>query len=65
MNNPLTRHLREANEPYFAHMAFAMRFGLLGLISGAAAIVHAVFPFILVTTSSRAYRRMAVLLENR
>ena len=27
MNNILTRHLRETNEPYFEHMTFAMRFG--------------------------------------
>ncbi len=65
MDNILTRHLRETDERYFEHMAFAMRFGALGLISGAAAVVHAVFPFLLVTTSSRAHGRMATLLENR
>ena len=65
MDNILTRHLREADEAYFEHMAFAMRFGVWGLISGAAAVVHAVFPFLLVTASSRAYQRMVVMLEHR
>ena len=65
MDNILTRHLREVDERYFEHMAFAMRFGVLGLISGAAAVVHALFPFLFVTTSSRAYQRMAAMLEDR
>ena len=65
MDNILTRHLREANEPYFEHMAFAMRFGVLGVIAGVTAIVHSVFPFLCVTISSRAYGRMTAMLENR
>ena len=65
MDNILTRHLREANEPYFEHMAFAMRFGVLGVIAGVTAIVHSVFPFLFITTSSSAYRRMTAMLEKR
>ena len=65
MNTILTRHLRETNEPYFEHMAFAMRFGVWGVISGVTAIIHSIFPFLFVTTSSSAFRRMTAILENR
>ena len=65
MNNLLTRHLREANEPYFEHMVFAARFGVWGVISGVTAIIHSVFPFLFVNTSSSAFRRMVAMLENR
>jgi hypothetical protein len=65
MNNILTRHLREANEPYFKHMGFAMRFGIWGVISGVTAIIHSVFPFLFVTTSSGAFRRMTAMLVKR
>ena len=65
MNNILTRHLRETNEPYFEHMTFAMRFGVWGVISGVTAIIHSVFPFLFVTTASSAFRRMTTMLENR
>ncbi len=65
MDNILTRHLRETDEAYFEHLAFAMLFGVWGLMSGAAAVMHAVFPFLLVTASSRAYQRMVAMLENR
>ena len=65
MENILTRHLRETNEPYFEHMAFAMRFGVWGVISGVTAIIHSVFPFLFVTNSSSAFQRMTAMLENR
>jgi hypothetical protein len=61
MNTIFTRDLSETHEAYFEHMAFAMR----GVIAGVTAIVHSVFPFLFVTTSSSAFRRMTAMPENR
>ena len=43
----LTSHLREINKSYFVHFKDAFYYGLRLLIGGLAAIIHAIFPFIL------------------
>jgi hypothetical protein len=53
MPNPFTVHPASVGETYFRHMRFAFRFGGLMLLGGVAAVVHSVFPFLLVTTASR------------
>jgi hypothetical protein len=51
--NAFTKHPHAVGETYTAHMGFALRFGGRMLVGGLAAIVHAVFPFLCVTTASR------------
>jgi len=51
--NVFTEHPHAVGETYFEHMRFALRFGTRMLVGGLAAIVHAVFPFLCITTASR------------
>ena len=53
MTNPFTAHPASVNETYTQHFAFALRFRLRTLQGGSAAAIHAVFPFVFVTTASR------------
>ena len=53
MKNPFTAHPASVNETYFEHFGFALGFGLKMLAGGLAAVVHAVFPFLFVTTAGR------------
>jgi hypothetical protein len=60
--NPFTRHPSEVGETYAAHFFNASAFGLRMLAGGAAALVHAILPFLFVKTGSRTmdqlHRRM-------
>ena len=60
----LTKHLEEANESYFEHGFFALRFGFLMIIGGLAAIVHAIFPFLCRKTGSRCAMKIMKILED-
>lgn len=51
--NAFTDHPNSVGETYWEHMAFALRFGGRMMLGGAAAFVHALFPFLCVTTASR------------
>ncbi len=53
MSNPFTVHPQSVNETYWEHFAFAMCFGLKMTLGGFAALLHAVFPFLFVTTAGR------------
>ena len=53
MNNPFTAHPRAVNETYWQHFGFALRFGLKMTLGGLAALIHAIFPFLFVTTAGR------------
>ena len=53
MTNLFTAHPASAGQTYREHFAFALAFGLHMVIGGLAAIVHAVFPFVFITTASR------------
>ena len=53
MTNPFTTHPASVGETYTQHMAFALRYGLRMLRGGAAATIHAFFPFLCITTASR------------
>lgn len=63
--NPLTEHLREVGETYPEHLFRAAGFGLAMLAAGLACLVHALFPFLFVTTGSRCVRRLHSQMENR
>ena len=51
MTNPFTAHPASVGETYGQHFRFASRFG--PPVSATAAMVHAVLPFLFVTTASR------------
>ena len=51
MNNPFTAHPGSVNETYAEHFAFALKFGLKMTVGGLAAMVHALFPFLFITTA--------------
>ena len=59
----LTKHLEEANESYFEHGAFALKFASLMLCGGLAAVVHGIFPFLFEKTGSRYALKVMALLE--
>ena len=52
--NPFTAHPTSVGETYGQHCRFAFAFGIMMLLGGLAAIIHAFFPFLFVTTASQA-----------
>jgi carbon starvation protein CstA len=54
MANIFTAHSSAVGETYAEHCLFAFQFGARMTLGGLAAMVHAVFPFLFVTTASRA-----------
>ena len=65
MYNPFTKHPSKVNETYFEHMKCAFKFfyTLLGL--SIAALVHAVFPFLFVTTASSGVKKLNDCMKDR
>ena len=53
MPNLFTAHPVSVGESYGEHFAFALAFGVRMTLGGVAAVVHAVFPFLFITTASR------------
>lgn len=53
MANPFTAHPASVGESYGEHLGFALAFGVRMTLGGLAAIVHAVLPFLFITTASR------------
>jgi len=51
--NPFTAHPSAVGETYLEHLRFAFAFGLRMLGGALAAMVHAVLPFVFITTASR------------
>lgn len=64
MKNPFTAHPRSVNETYLEHLGFAMRFGGKMTVGGLAALLHAVFPFLFVTTAGRINDELQVMRQN-
>ena len=54
MTNLFTAHPSSVGETYAEHGRFALRFGVRMTMGGLAAMAHALFPFLFVTTASRA-----------
>lgn len=63
--NPLTEHLREAGETYPQHLVKAAGFGITMLAGGVACLVHALLPFLFVTTGSTCISRLHGRMESR
>lgn len=53
MTNPFTAHPHAVNETYWEHLGFAFGFGVKMAVGAAAAIVHAVLPFMFTNTAGR------------
>ena len=60
-----TEHPEKVDETYFEHMRFAAGFGGTLLRAGAAALIHAIFPFACETTASRAVKRLHARISGR
>lgn len=52
VRNLFTAHPAQGGETYFEHLKFAGGVGGQLLLAGLAALVHAIFPFVLQTTAS-------------
>jgi hypothetical protein len=65
MSNPFTDHPHEVGESYFEHLAAAGGFGVRMIGGGIACLVHAIFPFLCVTTGSRTTERLHRRLHGR
>jgi hypothetical protein len=61
MTNLFTAHPSSVGETYAEHGRFALRFGARMTMGGFAAMVHALFPFLFVTTASRALDELNAL----
>lgn len=64
-SNPLTLHLRTVGETYLEHAGIAWRTGAVLMTTALACFVHALFPFLFVTTGSRVIRRLHGEIEAR
>lgn len=51
--NPFSAHPASVGETYGEHCRFAFGFGVRMVVGGVAAMIHAVFPFVFVTTAGR------------
>jgi hypothetical protein len=51
--NPFTAHPSSVGETYTEHLRFAFGFGLRMLAGAIAAMIHALLPFLFITTASR------------
>ena len=63
--NPFTHHPREVGESYGEHLRTAGGFGLQMTLGGIACMIHAVFPFLFVTTGSETMRKLHRRLTGR
>lgn len=61
----MTDHPASVDETYFEHLAFAARFASVLFAAGAAALVHAVLPFLFQRTASRLVRELYERTHNR
>jgi hypothetical protein len=61
MPNPFTTHPASVGETYAQHFVFAFKFGAMMAAGGLAAMVHAFFPFLCVTTASRKLEQLNAL----
>ena len=65
LTDAFTRHPQAVGETYFGHMGFAFWFSGQLFLAGAAALIHAVFPFLCETTASRITRGLFERTHNR
>jgi hypothetical protein len=60
-----TEHPEAVGESYFEHMGVALSFAGPLLTAGLAALVHAVLPFLCVTTASGTVKQLHARMVNR
>ena len=60
-----TEHPEAVGESYFEHMGVALSFAGPLLSAGMAALVHAVLPFLCVTTASSTVKQLHARMVNR
>ncbi len=60
-----THHPHSVNESYSEHMSNAFYYGFKMIISGLAALIHAIFPFVFKTTASTCAREIIEAVEKR
>lgn len=60
-----TKHPSEAGETYFQHLIFTLGLGLRFLALGFVVVIHGIFPFVFVTTSSREIERISRIMSER
>jgi len=58
-------HPRSVGESYTGHLAFAARFAALLFAAGAAALIHALLPFLFERTASRIVADLYARTHNR
>lgn len=63
MSNPFTAHPASVGESYSEHFRFALAFGARMTLGGIAAAVHAVLPFLFITTASRALEELNAMRD--
>ena len=63
MSNPFTEHPRSVNETYGEHFGFALKFGVKMTLGGLAAMLHAVFPFLFITTAGKVNDELQVMRQ--
>ena len=63
MANPFTAHPASVGETYGQHLRFALRFGTRMTLGGLAAAIHALFPFLFVTTASRVLEELNAMRD--
>ena len=59
------RHLEDVGEKYFEHGFIAFSYGFKLIYLGIAVFIHAVLPFVLITTASDGIRRIIKDIDER
>lgn len=63
MANPFTAHPASVGETYSEHLRFALQVGARMMLGGLAATIHALFPFLFITTASRALETLDAMRD--
>jgi hypothetical protein len=63
MSNPFTAHPASVGETYGQHFRFALLFGTRMTLGGLAAAIHALLPFLFITTASRVLEELNVMRD--
>jgi hypothetical protein len=63
MVNPFTAHPASVGETYSQHLRFALSFGARMTLGGVAAAIHALLPFLFITTASRMLEELNVMRD--
>ena len=63
MVNPFTAHPASVGETYGQHLRFALDFGARMALGGLAASLHALLPFLFITTASRTLDELTAIRD--